>query len=359
MASQITHILAGEEALHRAAPELASTVLARAGGYFRYGCQGPDIFYHNQRTKPSGLHYGSLAHRREYGRIVEGALGAAPPGRFRPDEPVGAYLLGMATHAAVDRATHPFIVYFSGWHSPSIPGTERFRSCHPFFERLLDVALLGSLRGETPADFDIEALLAPPNIEEAARADEGIVALWAAGLRTAYPQAAGGDFLLERRIGNALIDGRYFYAITNPAVTALNRRREDWFAYLDDRVGYRSISLVYPDALPEGMDPMNLTGIRWLHPAGDGRSSTESYLDLVKKAVEDADAAIRLLIEAFARGEAEPGLAERIGNGGLSITDRSGLTIAPRVADPLLLAELMAAEYQRRLAWVRRLKAEN
>lgn len=374
MASQITHILAGEEALRRAAPGAAEAALAAAGGYFRLGCQGPDIFYHNQRTKPSGLHYGSLAHKREYGRVVAGALGALSGDSRRIDSPAGAYLLGMATHAAVDRATHPFIVYFAGWQSPSIPGSERFRSCHPFLERLLDAALLRALRGQAPSDFDIEALLAPPEpsdaaageaaAHEAACAERGIVALWAEGLKAAYPHAAGSDFLLERRIANALADGRYFYAITNPAVTALNRKRDDWFAYLDDRAGYRSISLVYPDALPEGMDPMNLAGVRWLHPAGDGRSSTASYLELFEEAVGKAAEAVRSALAAFEEGagsdghpSGREGLARAVGNGGLSITDLSGSAIAPRVADPLLLAELMGAEYRKRMAWARRLSS--
>jgi len=59
MAAQISHVLAGEAALRSALPEEAETVLDAAGPAFRLGCQGPDIFYHNQRSKPSGLHYGA------------------------------------------------------------------------------------------------------------------------------------------------------------------------------------------------------------------------------------------------------------------------------------------------------------
>ena len=43
MAAQISHILAGEEALKIAYGEGRC-----AAGYFAFGCQGPDIFYHNQ-----------------------------------------------------------------------------------------------------------------------------------------------------------------------------------------------------------------------------------------------------------------------------------------------------------------------
>jgi hypothetical protein len=364
MAGQITHILAGEEALRLAAPDLAEETLDACGAYFRLGCQGPDLFYHNQRTKPSGLHYGSLAHRRNYGRIVEGALDSIAPPHRRPDAPAGAYLLGMATHAAVDRATHPFIVYFSGWQSADRPGSERFRSCHPFFERVLDMAILASLRGQRPAEFDIEALLSPRGDDagtagdaaSSRAADRELIGLWAAGLRAAYPQSTADDLLLERRIANAFSDGRHFYAITNPAATALNRARADWFAYLDDRAGYRSVALVYPEALPEDLDPMNLAKARWLHPAGDGRSSSASYIELVEEGARIASEAIRLVLAALSRDGPASGLAEAVGLGGLSVTDRAGAAVAPVAADPLPLAKLMEVEYRKRLAWVRHLR---
>jgi hypothetical protein len=73
MPAQISHIIAGERAFGlrfagRSRPEEGG-----AAAWFALGCQGPDIFYHNQRTKPSGLHYGALAHRRRYGSLAAGA----------------------------------------------------------------------------------------------------------------------------------------------------------------------------------------------------------------------------------------------------------------------------------------------
>jgi hypothetical protein len=356
MAAQITHILAGEEALGRASPAAAAGILEEGGAYFRLGCQGPDIFYHNQRTKPSGLHYGSLAHRRGYGLILEGMLGLPRPDPIYAGSPAGAYLLGLATHAAVDRATHPFIVYFSGWPDPADPESFRFASCHPFLERVLDGALLRALRGIEPSSYDVGALLAPPlaaSAEEARVSAEEIVALWAAGLRAAFPRAAGSDILLERRIGNALSDAAFFYAVTSP-MAAAGRATEDWFARLDERAGIRSVSLLYPESLPEGLDPMNLAHAAWPHPSGDGRGSSSSYLDLVEAGIEAAANALRLTLAAMGGDRAAVrALAESIGTGGLSVTDLSGSSMAPRVAKPLALDGLMAQEYRRRAARAR------
>ncbi|MBL8965792.1 MAG: hypothetical protein JNG85_02215 [Spirochaetaceae bacterium] len=374
MAAQISHILAGEEALRLADPSLAGELLADEAengcgqadaAWFRLGCQGPDIFYHNQRTKPSGLHYGSLAHRRNYGLIVEGALesllgdkaelrdGAAAPGGELRLGPGAAYLLGFATHAALDRATHPFIVYFSGWAKPGDVSSARYRGCHPFLERVLDLALLAELRGLGPADFDLEALLPLEGRGgQAEAATAAIVRLLVAGLQKAFPRAAASDFLLARRIENALSDARYFFRATNPARTA--GARADYFAYLDDRAGPKSIALVYPEALPAGVDFLNRARRPWRHPAGDGRASDLDYAALYLRGAEEGARAIGLVLAALRSGGPPNGLAAFIGNGGLSIADEAGIPLPPLVSDPLPLPELMDAEFKTRLELARR-----
>ena len=85
------------------------------GPYFLLGCQGPDIFYHSQRTRPVALHYGVLAHRRGFGRLVEGMLETWIREDDDPASPWAAFLLGFSTHGALDRAAHPYIVHGSGW----------------------------------------------------------------------------------------------------------------------------------------------------------------------------------------------------------------------------------------------------
>ncbi len=364
MAGQITHIIAGEAALREAMPDEAQARLSEHGPAFRLGCQGPDIFYHNQRTKPSGLHYGALAHRRSYGRLVAGAVASLPAVRSHARGEAEAYILGLATHAALDRATHPFIVYFSGWQDPAVPGTERFRSCHPFLERLLDVGYLGRALGLAPADYDIaellgldEDLLAPsrslPELDCAR--DALFVALWSAGLRSAFPRSTGSDFLLEKRVENALLDGRYFYRITNPAITALNPERKDWFGYLDDRAGPRSVCLVYPDRLPEGLDVLNLKNAGWDDPAGLGPERRDSYLDLVGKGIREAAKALGSLLPCLEPGSRQGSeLAAAIGDGGLSIVDAEGHSLPPLRSRPLPLMQIMELEYQRRLEWAKR-----
>lgn len=336
-------MLAGEEGLKRALGIPAPEAIGEAIKSFRFGCQGPDIFYHNQRTKPSGLHYGALAHRRRFGSLVAYAAAALPPRERRPESPAGAYLLGLSTHAALDRATHPFIICFSGWADPADPSTQKRRGCHPFLERLLDMGILERRLGMAPADYGISARMGGG---AAAAGDGPLVELWAAGLRAAYPRATGADPLLEARIANALADARGFYAVTDPAATS---GREGRLARLDAAEGRYLISLVYPERLPEGMDAMNEAKAEWPHPAGDGRSSRASYLELVDSGIGESARAIGLVL-GFWKGElTAASLAEALGEGGLALCDAGGAALPPRVCRPLALPEAMDAEYAARL----------
>jgi hypothetical protein len=365
MPAQISHVLAGEAALRLAAPERARLLdepeMSCAAAWFRLGCQGPDIFYHNQRTKPSGIHYGSLVHRRNYGLLMEGALAryleARPYYEDRQElSTVLPYLLGFATHAALDRALHPYVVYFASWERPEEAESDRYRGCHPFLERLLDMEFLAELKGLAPAAYDFEALFPLESRSggsgAAKRNEEDIRDLLASGLEAGYPRAAASDFLLARRIENAFADTRYFLRATNPAKT--KGAMADSFAYLDDRVGPKSVAIVYPDEFPENLDVMNHEHRTWFHPSGDGRSSTEGAMDLFSKGVSDATASIKAVLASLEAGRVLPTLASTIGNGSLSIAGLDGIAVAPKISDPLPLHEVLVSEFKHRLDLARR-----
>ena len=347
MAAQISHIIAGE----RAFENVSGAALGETAALFRLGCQGPDIFYHNQRTKPSGLHYGALAHRRLFGSLVAGAAASIPDGERGPDRPAGAYLLGLATHAAMDRATHPFIIHFSGWIDPSDPSTEIYRGCHPFLERLLDMCLLQRNFGLTPREYGFSERLgleSASSTQAGTLADEAIVALWSAGLCAAYPRATGTDSHLNERIRNALADARHFYKVTDPEATAPGGIYQEWIERVGEDEGRKLVSIVYPERIPEGMDLMNEAGAEWRHPSGDGRRSTESYLDLVDSGITEATRAISLVMSLWRSEISAAELATSLGEGGLGLCDAEGAVVPPRVCRPLALTEAMRAEYRER-----------
>jgi len=206
--SQITHIVFGEEALARGVSD-SSGFLAHSGPAFRLGCQGPDLFYHNMRTRPAGIRYGVLLHRRHYGMVAQAMVQAAKD--RDPHGPGAAYAAGFVTHGILDRMLHPYIVFFSGWYDPALPETRPYRRTHAFFERVLDVLMLRARRGRETRTFDcFRALFCgavlPAPIEE----------VLAAGLEWTYARAReDGD--LRVRLANAYTDSMGFYESTNPA----------------------------------------------------------------------------------------------------------------------------------------------
>jgi hypothetical protein len=90
MPSQILHTLFGEDVIQAVSSALGSRFGPAAEGFreallgdyrgaFALGCQGPDIFYHNQMTSPVALEYGTLLHRRAYGTFTAALLSRALP----------------------------------------------------------------------------------------------------------------------------------------------------------------------------------------------------------------------------------------------------------------------------------------
>ena len=343
MASQITHILAGEDAMGEALPDRAERILSGYGAWFRLGCQGPDIFYHNQRTRPVSLHFGTLAHRRGYGSLVAALVSQAAGAGA--ESAWGAWTLGFSTHAAVDRWTHPFIVHRSGWSDPARPETAAFRSCHPFYERLLDALLWERRKGGPVRGFRQAAALIPAG---------GLPVTFprrlAEALRQAYPARAAGDVLLERRLANAFEDSAFLYLHSDPSVTGLGGLDAKGYEYLDDESGPRSVAIVYPEDFSREVDWANESGAAWTHPCEPPRRSTASYHELVAMAAHDAASALAATAGALDGSDGDAaGLEAAVGDGTLNVGDADGAQARPVHMDPLPLPELMARQYRMRL----------
>lgn len=350
MPSQIAHALTGEAALTRADPEQARDILSGVRGpFFRLGCQGPDIFYHSQRTRPLALHYGVLAHRRGFGYLAESMLEVWSREDGDPASPWAAYLLGFVTHGALDRAAHPYIVHGSGWIETGKPETERFRGCHAFLERILDVLLWERRTGMPVSAFDARTMLLP-----AEDIPPEFPSRMAAALRRAYPAESAGDPRLPSRIANALADTRRFLLLTNPAATS---RKNDGGGYDSESLlhlrgpyGRRILSVLYPEAFDRTVDWASEHGRVWVHPCTGEPERRDSFFELCEAAETEASAVLRCVLEGFRSGTMPQGLAKAAGNGTLNVGDSEGKPARPRFRAPLPLAEAMTAELLWRLS---------
>ncbi len=348
MPSQIAHVLVGEAALARAAPGTADALRSGSrGSFFRLGCQGPDIFYHSQRTRPVALHYGVLVHRRGFGRLLEGMLETWIREDGDPDSPWAAFLLGFATHGALDRAAHPYIVHGSGWTEPGKPETERYRGCHAFLERILDILLWERRTGMPVSSFDAGSRLLPPG-DFPAEFPERMTA----ALRRAYPAETAGDPRLPDRISNALADTRRFLLLTNPAATGRNPdspgEGSEAARHFRGPHARRIISVLYPETFDRGVDWASDRGRPWVHPCRGEPERRESFYDLCETAESEAGGLLRQVLDGFRSRSVPPGLEDAGGNGTLNVGDLDGKPAKPRFKDPLPLYEAMTEELRAR-----------
>jgi hypothetical protein len=376
MPSQILHTLFGEDVIaeiyRRIAPRfgiVAGKALERITQAhkkaFALGCQGPDVFYHSQGRRPVGLEYGALLHRRGAGIFTAGLLKMGLPDPPPDEEDIrlgrrekginalGVYALGFMTHALLDRAAHPYIVYKSGWVSPRRPETLRYAKSHAFFERILDVLMLERLREKAVSSWDQEGILA----EACEHPPLGLKELLARALVLAFPERAGKDEKLSRRIENTFADCAHFYRLTDP------RRSSPAAGGPSGNTGGNTsgkpqipievLAYIFPEELPGGIDFLNLEKKPWRCPAGAETEDTRSFPEIYAGALENAAGSLSPVITKYLATGIFPikEAAQAIGNGGLSIVDENGKPCAPTRSETLPLDQVL--EEQARLRVLR------
>jgi len=340
MPSQICHLIFAEDTLREAFGSGAETLLGEQGNIFRFGAQGPDFFYHNQRTKPTGLKYGVNAHREGYGRLVAHMVQEfrhLEAKKHRDLPLIKTYILGFTTHAFLDRKTHPFIDYFSGWVDIEREETEIYYRCHIFMERILDVLMLKLKRG-----LNIRELSLLPLLDCGAMLPYGIVKTLVKSLNATYPQThfKSRD---RRRVENAYIDCMGFYTIIDPMNPHYRR-----LAYERDRSSrgdHRRLALFHPFDIPDDIDFLNRGRHSWTHPCNNQWRHEESFPELFDAALNEAVPALKEMHEIL-EGRGEPERAEQlIGNQSLGTGLYRHDSYKMLYNDPLPLPELLDKMY--------------
>jgi hypothetical protein len=334
MPAHFAHLLFAEEALRAALGDKARSILDVHGNIFRFGAQGPDFFYHNQRTMPTGLRYGVALHRRGFGSLVEQMAREALRLGLGPGSDLSAYILGFIAHAPLDRSTHPYIGYFSGWVDPKDAGTKRYFHSHPFLERILDVMVLQTRFGKALDDFDFLS-----QVRCGKMLPYPVVKALVKGLNATYP-AFNYKSRDRLRVQNAYHDTIFFYKLTNhlnPEITRLAYRK-------DRKEGFkqRRIALLHPRDIPAEYDFLNLRHSTWCHPCDSTAVSTASFIDLYEEALRVTVDMLARAYEVLSGRASVEGLSTVIGDQNLDTGRESCL---PEHANPFPLAEILDSMY--------------
>jgi hypothetical protein len=348
MPAQVCHLMFAEELLQAAAPEAAGEVLEHHGKLFRFAAQGPDFFYHNQRTLPTGMKYGVSAHRHSYGRLVAHMIaefrhlhdGQRISGqRAAALGEIESYILGFTTHAFLDRKTHPYIDYHAGWSEFSGRRSDPYYRCHIFLERILDVLMLKEKRG-----LRIDAIDLPSLLDCGDMLPYGVVKTLTKSLHLTYPRThyKSRD---RQRIENAYRDTIAFYAFTDARRSDYRRAAvERDLVHPGDH--HRRLALFHPVDIPDSIDFLNLGKHEWAHPCNQEWRYTASFPELYAEALEQAVPVMRR-IQAILRGSGAAEEAEAIiGNESLNTGLPWPESGPQRFSAPLPLPELLDEMYR-------------
>jgi hypothetical protein len=336
MPSHFAHLVFAEESVIRALGDEGTNILRTHGNLLRFAAQGPDFLYHNQRSMPTGLRYGVALHKHGYGTMVGELVREALRLGMGPSTELGAFTLGFATHAILDRHAHPYIIYRAGWDDAETGGANRLYHTHPFLERILDLLVLKERRGLEPAEFDFLSLVRCPR-----GLPYPVLKALVKGLHATYP-SFGRKSLDRERIENAYYDAMFFYKLTNHLNTEMHRIASK----SDRKFGFRKrrLGLLHPREVPPGIDFLNRQGRAWCHPCDDTSVSHASFLELYEQALAESVTATRLVHEALAGRAALDEVAAAIGNLSLD-TGREPCT--PKFSDPFPLREILDEMYRR------------
>lgn len=339
MPSQIAHVLLGEQALFFAKIDRNSLLTS----VINLGCQGPDIFSHNRRTKPLSLTYSRLLHRRHYGTFVQNYVQNLVNDRDFTIKK--SWLLGFATHQILDRLLHPYIVYKSANIDVKKLKNVNYAQYHAFFERILDVCLLKSLRNQPVYSFDTGNAF---TID--AKSIDVLSQSIAEALILTFPEEATLDKYLEERIHNAFIDSQYFYHISNPFVTSMIFEAQYSGLSKFINLSYSGLALLHPDEPNPAIDWLNLEKKTWRHPVS-GANSTLSVLELFETAVQEAGELLSYLDSVFLGIKPVNVLSEKVGNACLGVGNPDGSIGLVRYFDSFPLAEELEQEAEKRRLW--------
>mgnify|MGYP006294543749 CR=1 FL=1 len=334
MPSQITHYLFAKEVIQSSLGKQGGKMLGTYNNLIAWGAQRPDFFYHNQRSRPTAFKYGRILHRGGYGTLLYHFLPHCFTNDAAKNEAAIAFIYAFLTHAVLDRYTHPFIIYFSGWREPGEKTTYELYRMHAFFERIIDLSLCGC------NDFDFAALLLDVDRYFTLLRDICI-----SGIRKTYTELNKPD-LDERSFANACTDALFFYRVTNCA-----DRENIRHAYERDKAHHfnrKLLALYYPRYYDKNIDYLNEKHTEWRDPFYPDRKRTESFSDLYGEAVAAGIEALRKLDQLVRERDFSSVKKEDVeaiaGNGNLS-NGECAKNLSPRTASPLPLYEQLVREY--------------
>lgn len=251
---------------------------------FQLGLQGPDIFFYDAWSHLLKKNPGSRFHTQQTGDFLNHLIRAQElfSDEYERDI-VRAYTAGFLGHYALDTQIHPYVYYLTEFNRE--PSEKKNLSEHVALETDIDACLLMRYARKLPSQFP-----AGNTIRFDAAVRRVIAEALCYAYTAVYPQVKLSVHFLSRAVCSMQLGTRLL--LSNSGNT--KRRVAEWL----ERVvaGRLVISTIVPcDRLRYSEDPLNLEHCGWCNPWDESAASTESVIELIKKASARYRRMLRLL----------------------------------------------------------------
>lgn len=151
-----THYLFGVQMYRQIENTKIKKMLLNNLGPYRFGVQGPDMFFYNimQIIGADENNIGKLMHEKNSNTFFKNYLMFTEKLRLPEDrETALSYLYGFICHYALDTIVHPY-VYFRSNHCPTRKNSSKESfSMHTYIEAIMDTLLLNEHLERKPSNF--------------------------------------------------------------------------------------------------------------------------------------------------------------------------------------------------------------
>ncbi|PKR78257.1 hypothetical protein CEY16_00420 [Halalkalibacillus sediminis] len=300
-----THILFCEEAMKSIHKD---ELYNKYQNHFNLGAQGPDpFFYHNfwpWKNESAINELGGLLHRTKCGdflmTMVEQAKSARPQTQ--------AYVLGFLTHHILDRNTHPYVHYRSGYEGNK----------HQLLELHMDTVMLEQKKSEKTWKNPVYK-----HIDIGKKVDDEIKQVIFHAMDFHYQEEQSFE-------ESSFIDAAY-------------KDKKKALRILFDPTGVKHKflgNLIRPFShapLNDNVDYLNEDRSPWYHPATN-EQRTESFLDLYENGLEEAKVILTLTLDYWndEKADSYQELLDKIGHISYDTGEALHLNLELKYSDPIV-----------------------
>jgi hypothetical protein len=244
------------------------------------GCQAPDMFYYCnfqpwKWDKMPNL-ISAAIHLERCRDFAVALVDALDQGRetFAQDL---AFVLGCLSHWVLDRVTHPYIHYISGFGLKPQASSVRGPSLHKRIELYIDVWLADKYLGVKPYR---ESLM--ERLHLGLEIPQSLAVVLGRAIAHTYPTLwlAQSDDCVKRCYGDLFKSLNWLY---DPR----GHKQRFFWGVLDKILGWTSVDYFYPRDSQATVDYLNESHQQWRHPCDESEVSTASFHDLFERAVAE------------------------------------------------------------------------